>query len=218
MHSLRELQGIDLRQVADLDLILAQKCLESHIDHTDIILTPEQRRDRTVKVQHTIYGYHSCTNACFHGEHYIALQLNKLTDESKIFIARRNYLWAVFKLTGHKLAGDIGHNHGDSLDVRHDLFYLILQTAVRQEFPHNFFAAALRHRLINICAAVICVQTVEPHKLNILRLIWSDGLKRNIVIYEPRCVHKGGAAALSCEVTRLFGEVIKELRIVTNRN
>ena len=58
VHGLGQLQRIDLRQVADLDLVLAEQCLERHVDHTNVVLPLKQRRDRTVKVQHPVDGDH----------------------------------------------------------------------------------------------------------------------------------------------------------------
>lgn len=63
----------------------------------------------------------------------------------------------------------------------HDLVDLVLQTAVIQELPHDLFAGALGHGLLHVGAAVICVQAVESHELDALRLVRSHGLERHIV-------------------------------------
>ena len=94
-------------------LFLAEQCLERHVDHTNVVLPLKQRRDRTVKEQHPVDGDHRRVDRGFHGEHHITLQLHELADEREVPVARWNDLRAVFQLTGHELAGDIGHDHGD---------------------------------------------------------------------------------------------------------
>ena len=162
-------------------LFLAEQCLERHVDHTNVVLPLKQRRDRTVKEQHPVDGDHRRVDRGFHGEHHITLQLHELADEREVPVARWNDLRAVFQLTGHELAGDIGHDHGDCCDMGHDLVDLVLQTSVIQELPHDLFAGALGHGLFHTDAAVICVQAVEPHELDVLRLVRGHGLERHIV-------------------------------------
>ena len=62
------------------DLVLAEQCLERHVDHTNAVLPLKQRRDRTVKVQHPVDGDHRRADGGFHGEHHITLQLHELAD------------------------------------------------------------------------------------------------------------------------------------------
>ena len=81
---------------------------------------------------------------------------------------------------------------------------------------HDLLAGTLRHRLLHIGAAVVGVQAIEPHELDILRLVGSHGLQWHVVVDEPRCVHEGGAAALAGEVAGFFGKIVKELRIVAH--
>lgn len=115
-------------------------------------------------MQHPVDGDHRRADRGFHGEHHITLQLHELADEREVPVARWNDLRAVFQLAGHELAGDIGHDHGDCCNAGHDLF-----------------AGALGHGLLHVGAAVICVQAVELHELDVLRLVRSHGLERHIV-------------------------------------
>ena len=100
----------------------------------------------------------------------------------------------------------------------HDLVDLVLQTAVIQELPHDLLAGALCHGLLHISAAVVGVQTVEPHEMDILRLVGSHGLQGHVVVDKPRRVHEGGAAALAGGVAGLFRQIVKELGIVPHRH
>ena len=101
------------QKVADLNFVLAQHHLHARIDHADVVLPLEQRRDGEIQMQQAVDRNHGGADRSFHREHHVARHFDKLPDEAEIRAAVRHDLRAVGAGARHELAGDVGHHDRD---------------------------------------------------------------------------------------------------------
>ena len=118
----------------------------------------------------------SRTHGIFDREHNIVRRLAELANERKIYRALGNDFGAIALYARHELARDIGHHAGYRVRMPHQDIEIVVKMKVRECFPQEFRAGAIRHSLLDEVALPVGIKAVAPPHDGLLWLAGISGI------------------------------------------